>query len=449
MPYHRGHHNPQAWNFQENSMRLRPRFAAVALLALLSTAAPTALWGQFSLYTTPGSLLNEAPPTREALEEDMAEARWRVGRLRLEPSVAIEQLAYVDNVFSGSAQEPLSDVTATVSAGLRAYLAVGPKLTAAAFYLPSYVWWQDLEERRQTNQRFGAGLFGDLNRLRFELEASRWETQSFVSSEFEQLSQVNTDRAYGLAELRVARSLELFASYENRELRYPVEPIAGVNLPAFNLLDRDEEILRGGLRFRLGSRLSVALGVEESEVEFLDPASNRSISGTSPLLILRYEGPRFQLVAEAIQRDLEPLPGSTFAPFDDLTGSLRVTFELRERLALSVYGQSGLVYTLGSGSSQANQDRVGAGLDWQLGERTRLSLFAESGEDEFQSIGPGFPDRLDDYSALGLNLTIKFLRKLSLELGVANTDYDSNLPGLDRSTDRVTTRLVLGGGRWP
>lgn len=434
-------------------MRLPSRiFVSACLLGLLTTLA-LPLSAQFSLYTDPGSLLHTAPPTREALEEDMAAARWRLGRLRLEPSVAIEQLAYIDDVFSGSRSsaegETVSDVTASFSAGLRGYLALGPKVTAAAFYLPSYVWWQDLKDRRQVNQRFGAGIFADLNRLRFELEASRWETQSFVSSEFEQLSEVDTDRLKGLATFQLVRSLEAFVGFERSELRYPVEPIEGVQVPAFNLLDRDEEVLRGGLRLRLGSKVAVGLGVEDSQVEFINPTQDQSNSGTSPLLLLEYEGPRIQITAELIQRDLEPLPGSSFLPFDETTGQVRVLVELRERLALIAYGQRGLLYTLGAQGAQATQDRFGVGLNWQVGERTRLALFAETGQDDYAAGPTNAPQRLDDYAGLGFDLTIKIFRKLSLQLGVASTEYDSNLPGFDRSTDRVTTRLVLGGGRWP
>ena len=416
---------------------------------LLMVAAALPASAQVGQYAAPGSLLRTSPPTQEALEEDMAEARWRLGPWRVEPSIAVEQLTYVDNVFSGSEGEAISDVTAIVSAGVRAYLPFGPKVTLAAFYLPSYVWWQELENRREFNQRLGAGVFGDFNRLRFELEGSHLENQRLVSSQFDQITQVETDRVHALAELRLVRSLALFLEGSVQELRHPVESFEGVEVPAFNTLDRDEDLLRAGLQLRLGSRVRLGVGVEVTQVDFVNPVNDRSNSGTSPLLILEYEGPRFQLTLDAVRRNLEPEPGSLFIPFDETTGRLIVSIKPRERFIFSVYGYRDLSYTVGAAFAQAEADRIGAGINWELGERTRLILFAETGEDDYRSLGSATPDRLDDFTAAGLEVNVKVLRKLQLNLGIRTTDYDSNLPGFDRSTDQVLTSISLGVGRWP
>ena len=100
-------------------------------------------------------------------------------------------------------------------------------------------------------------------------------------------------------------------------------------------LDREERVLRGGLEARFRERLRVAVGVERSEVDFLEPGHDRSNSGTSPLLEWDYQSDRLKVSGGVAFRSLEPEGGSEFVPFDDATGQLQVTQTPRWRLSYS------------------------------------------------------------------------------------------------------------------
>src|SRR3954452_799419 len=66
-------------------------------------------------------------PEQEEIQHDMARARLRLGPLRLIPSIDITDAGYDNNVYATSTN-PVSDWTATVTAGFRFLLPVGSKM---------------------------------------------------------------------------------------------------------------------------------------------------------------------------------------------------------------------------------------------------------------------------------------------------------------------------------
>ncbi|MEA2561573.1 MAG: hypothetical protein QOH06_3077 [Acidobacteriota bacterium] len=439
-------------------MRTRSLTRSIMALALLA-AAPAA--AQFSQYTAPGGLLQRSTTRREQMEQALEKARWHWGPFRLAPWFAIRDAAYVSDAFSGSSGNPGGptspvkedpDFTITLGAGLQGYVPFGSKTFVTFDVLPQYVWWQEQEERRRLNGYYGAGLFAFLNRVNAEATARRAEEQGVLTPEFEQRIHSRQDRIAGVLELEITPAIFAFASAEAFELDTLTEDLGGdPRLPPFEQLDRQERVLRGGLEYRSADRLRLGVGVERSEVEFsLDDAGDigrdRSNSGTSPIVEAAYTGPRMQLDGGLAFRSLEPEPGSEFVPFDETTGRIRVSWTPRWRLSYTLYGTRGLDYSLDESYSHFTEDRFGFAISSRVGRASSVNLFAETGVHAYaisKLAGPAVLPREDDFTAYGTSIQFQLEERVRLSFGVARTELESDIPGVDRSLTVFQTSVDI------
>ena len=387
-------------------------------------------------YTSPGSLTQSAGiPDEKTFETHIDESAWKWGGLRVSPWVGLRDASLVSTSTSqqGSTDE---DFTATAGAGLRGYLPTG-KVVWTGHVLPEYVWWQDNENKRNLNGRYGLGLFGYFNRMSLELSLRQTTQQSFFSDEIQELTSTQTDISKLYVEVELARRLTIFGIAEQRG--YSNEEDEG---DVFSLLDRDEEVYGIGLRYRSTRGWYIALGYEDVAVDFDTTARNLSNSGTGPALDIGYTGARIGFRVAVAVRDFEADAGSDFGQFDEPTGSLEVLWGSSSRVGFLTYLRREQKYSVGATNSYTLNDRQGARLDYTL-PRGVLSLSAEIGEDEYTALS-GLPGRLDDVNAFGATFRVDVRDQVGISLQVLRTDYDSNIAGLDRDVTNFGIAVQLG-----
>ncbi|MEM7351578.1 MAG: hypothetical protein AAF657_12350 [Acidobacteriota bacterium] len=399
---------------------------------------------QFVQYNPPGTFEEKRESTEELLERSIKEARWRWGRFYAHPWIGIRNITYVDPVTGVDGVET-TDFTASVGAGVRAYMPVGSELTLAIHALPEYVWWRDLSERRRINGRYGVGLFGNLGRTGLELSATRNEDARIVSREVEEQANIQDDVATASLEVDIGHGFAAFASGTLRSVSFREE--ASQAATSFAALERDEQVLRAGIKVELPRGLTVGIGLEDAQVDFTQ-APDRSLSGTSPILLLDYDAERFYLEAELAARDLEPDSGSRSVPYDDITGSFKAAWRFPGGSELQFFGAQNLVYSLNDRTAYFEDVSVGLGFKTNLTSQLSLRLFAQDGTNDYVDFEPAPVPRSDDYQAYGLDLRLA-LGRFTLSLGASQTDYDSNLPQFDRETTTIRSGLTLGLGGSP
>jgi hypothetical protein len=416
------------------------------LLAVAAAVAAGALWGgsveaQFNQYIAPGELGLTRVSTRERIEAAVSESRWRLGPLRVDPWLTVHDVAWVDNVF-GTADDEVSDLTATAGAGLKGYLPLGPKTTLALHALPEYVYWQDLAELRQWRGRYGVGLFGYFNRLTVEAEGRLSESQGYLSAELGTRTGFEQETGALRLEVDVAGPLAVFAGASRTVFRYDADPLAPVGASA---LDRTERVLQGGLRYTLPRGLEIGLGVESSQADFDATAGDRSNSGTGPLLELALDGAKVDLALSAVYRSLEAEQGSSFTELKEVSGDARLAVTPGSRLTVALYGARNLVYSALDEGATFLDERLGASVDMPLGWRTAASAFVESASYQFRTAA-GDGDRRDDSLTAGARLRFEVRPAVDLVLGAERTTFDSQLPELDRTVTTLRTGLTVGVG---
>lgn len=420
-----------------------PRAMITRVVAVLCGLVAGPVSAQFSQYTQPGSLAQDTSQlSRETFQTALEEARWRLGPVRVQPWLGFRDAGWYRN--PDGLDDDATDFSATAGAGARFYLPVGPKVFVALHALPEYVWWQKASERRRLNGRYGLGVFGYFNRLTVSVEATRAEARSPLSFELPREVNHRQDRAELTAEVDLTRRLSLFGGVSEAEYAVLADGDDAGSLP-LRSLDRTERISRGGLRLALGGKWSVGAGVERSETEFPSSQFDRGSRGTSPLFEARFESHRVVATLDLVQRSLEAQEGAQFLDVDETTGGLRLEFP-SHRVVGALYARRALGLSLETNYAYYLGDVVGLAATVDFGERSELLLFAETGRNDFVTLGPGIAARRDDLRSFGAEWSLTLGRSLRLVIGAGNSQVDSNLPGADRDTTSVRAGFVLGGG---
>ena len=157
--------------------RIATLVVAVFLLAATQGRA------QFVQYNPPGDFRSQAESTEVVFEREMAGARWRLGRLYASPWFAIRDLTYIKSDSTSNPGSGEGDLSATLGAGLDAYLPLGSDFVLGGYVRPEYVWWRDNDARRRLNGANGVGLFGNLGRIGLVGSAGRSERSAIFSHE--------------------------------------------------------------------------------------------------------------------------------------------------------------------------------------------------------------------------------------------------------------------------
>ena len=390
-------------------------------------------------YTPPGELADRPVDRQETVREAADEARWRLGVVRVEPYLGLRDLGY-----ENSSDDRGSGFTATLGAGLTAFLRNGDRVLWEAHVLPEYIWWPDDSDRNRLGGRYGAGLYGDFNRLSVILAAGREETQGFRTPEYEQRVVTRNDHLEADVNLRLTGAFELFARARDEEIGFEVDDIDDPRARMLDTLDRSERGGRAGVRYRPRSWLSLAVGAERAETEFAQGSLDRSSSGTYPFFEAALEGNRIYALLDVALRDLEPEPGSQLPAYDEPAGRILVSLFPDGRLQPAVYGARTLLYSAVAGYPYYDEERGGISLTYRRSRRLSLRSFAEAGRLDYRPLDGTIADRRDDLLSLGAEVTFD-LRFVTLSVEAIRTEYDSNLDVFDREVTAIRTGVRLAG----
>ncbi|MGD2116537.1 MAG: hypothetical protein PVG07_15900 [Acidobacteriota bacterium] len=413
----------------------------------LAWLAAGSVQGQFAQYTQPGSGA-EAPAAvdEETLDQAIENARWNAGPLYVEPWVGLRRVTWNTNPFGRTEDREIEgDLTATVAAGLQAYLPTGPDVVWTVHAVPEYTWWADQDERRRLNGRYGVSGYGFFNRLTLEAGATRSDEQGIVSYEIPVEVSTRRDRGRGSVSLELGAAIALFAEGSVTRSRNEIDEEDRLLGAGLGRLDNTERRARAGIRYEPRDRWRFGVGVERTETELEQDARNLSNSGEAPLLEIVYTGARTTFTATAAFRSLDADEGSDFQSTETTTYSLRG--ELRgNRIQPALYANRSLGLALDENQSHFERDLAGLALGVPIGRRTRLQVFGELGRLDFEPIADGTPDREDDVTGYGIGFTMTLGPRFQLRLGGSRTELDSNLPGLDREVTTIDAGITFTSG---
>ncbi|HTQ78593.1 MAG TPA: hypothetical protein VMM92_01260 [Thermoanaerobaculia bacterium] len=417
------------------------------LTGLLCFCAWGTAWAQFDQYTSPGGPEGRPEDAKGRLAREVAEARYHLGLVHIAPEVGLKDVAYVKTLLATGSTAAPADLTATVDAGFKFYLPASSKVTWTAEALPEYVWWHKRTDSRRLNENFAVGFHAFWNKLTLEVAAARSEAQRILTPELPQLTNTRLDHADLNAELGLSRRFSLFAeaqAFEQTSLADRADPLSGL----FELLDRREQIARGGVRWRPFEGLAMGVGAERSQVDFTlrrTGEPDRSNYGTAPIFEGVYEHGRIFFQTDLAARSLRAAHGADFVAYDKVTGKATASYRTAAGPELFIYGHRELIYSTFIDYPYLDDERVGAALHLRLGHRTRGSVYIEGGTDGYTPLGAGVLPRKDDVTSYGGALQFELGHSASLRLEGVHSRYRSNLPGADRTFSSLGFTIALTG----
>jgi hypothetical protein len=419
-------------------MRFKVR-ACIGILFLFAASAKS----QFFQFTPPGGPDARPETVQERLEREIRLAPYHLGPVRIAPLVGLRDVAYVRDFFATG--EARSDVTATAGAGFRAYLRTGRKVTWIAQALPEYVWWQKRTEARHLNLSGGLETILLLNRLTIDAAVSRVEQQRIVTPDLPELVNTGTNLGRLDAELELSAALRPFVSARWARQELVEDRQDDPDVERIGLLDREERAVRAGLHWYPRKGWMIGLGAEHSRADFDRSTLDASNEGTSPVLEVVIDRPRFFVRGDLAARSLEATAGSRFVAYDGLTGNFSLNLVPRSRLETWLYANRELLYSLEESYPYMQDQRVGLSLGTGIGERVSFRVFAETGSNDYTAFSPAAPERTDDLTAYGSLLRFTLTETLGLTVQLTRLELDSNLPDNDRSYTSGGMTISLRG----
>ncbi len=418
--------------------RLTQMFGVVLVLSAGAAGA------QFNQYTSPGGPQDRPESREERLKREIEEARYHLGPVRIAPIFGIKDVAYVRDLFDNGNIPP--DVTATVVGGARAYLRTGPKMTWIATFQPEYVWWRRRSEARRLDMSYGIEGVGLFNRVFVGVSAQRSEEQRILTPEVPELASGRSDQAEATVEVKITGSVYAFLNGRaGREKNLVDDFISDPALRATARLDRTEEVVRSGVRWRPRDGWTIGLGAEHSQTDFARRIDDSSNSGTAPVFELSIDRDQIFIQVDAAARSLTARQGSRFVDFNGVTGNASVSYRPRRTFETWVYSSRNLVYSLSPDYPYLDDQRVGVALGLGGGGLFSTRFFVETGREQYTPFVPVGTDRTDDLRAYGGSLRFFLTQRLTCVAQVTRTRFLSNLPGNDRSYTAGGFTVTWGG----
>ena len=122
---------------------------------------------------------------------------------------------------------------------------------------------------------------------------------------------------------------------------------------------------------------------------------------------------------------------------------LRASFEIGRRTRFTVFSTRDIVYSALDAGGFFTGQRSGLALAWGDKGSLRTVIFGEVGEDAFESATDVNSGRIDQGESYGLQFEVPLRWGLILNLGVAETNIDSNFDLFDRSLTSIKSSISL------
>ena len=401
---------------------------------ILALAGSSSLQAQYNSPVGKGS--NDHIPSKEGLDKAYKQSRWSIGPFRAQPWIGVKNASLVTlQTQQGDELLETEDFTITVGAGLRGYMRTSPKLVLAVHALPEYVWWQDTQDKRSLNGRYGIGIFGFFNRLKLEISSRRSERQDLFSTEVQQLTSLRREVSRIGAEVEVARGIQVYARAQFQDIGSK-----GDDLELFDALNRSEDSVLIGAKAKSPRGFELDLGYKETEIDFENQARPLSSESSSILLDLGYRSKKLDGTLSFEQLQLDPQGASILESIEEQIGNVELTWKPNRSLEFVIFSRRDLTYSISSSSTHLISDRLGL-TTRLLGNRSSLELSYSDGQDDFEG---GGSQRIDDVTELRATLRLPIGDMLTVAIHGSSFDYDSNNNAFDREFSSYGMSLDLG-----
>lgn len=349
-------------------------------------------------------------------------ARWRLGSLRLNASLRLDNTGYDSDVYYGYSNEPTPDFTLTASVPLQALLPLGKKVVFELNETPEYMFYFETEKERAWNNVFGAKVHFALEKLYVQAGGELSNVRRRMSPELDVNVREISDRLNGTVLWQASRSTSFAAIYEFTRYDYSDNEFETIDLA--QTLNREESYLDFVTYIQPSTKIRLFLDGQYGTDKFTEPGA--SVRDTRSYGL--FGGIDF-VPREGEVGPVEPPQGSVslgYKRFDVLdaayadgsgfVGAVNVSVGLFKKTTARAFFSRDYNFSVYSDATFYLSTALGGGISRRLSRKTNLGYDVAFGRSAYPlDEATGLPISEDfEYSSHRFNLNVQLARHLGI-----------------------------------
>lgn len=393
---------------------LKDRFLKIAVLA-------AAVW----LAAPPGRLFGQGQTwAGESLAQMIEAAHWRLGFLRANAALELNNAGYDSDIYYGFLSEPSPDVTASAAAPVQLLLPLSKKFVLDISDTPEYDFFLNNPRERAWNNTLNGLIHIVLDRFYFQGGGSLSDVQERISPELELHVRLKTGSLKGVALWQATNRFSLALLYD--AAKYDYADVVYQDTSLAERLNRNESYLDLVSYVQASTKVRLSLDGQYSTYVFTeDPTGLRDAQGYAV-----YAGVEFIPVEDilGIARGIRGAASLGYQQIDirdpysidasGFIGQASLAARIMRRMTGQIFFSRGFQFSIYSGVSYYLATDIGAGLTRLLSKRANLTYnftYSQSSYPDFDE-GDGNSANVRPYRYLTHDLFLRL--RLARQLGV-------------------------------
>ena len=376
------------------------------------------------VFFTPASAFGQGNTWAGTSLAQMVEAaRWRLGILRINAALELNNAGYDSDIYYGYLEEPVHDYTFLAGTPVQLLLPVSKKIVLDLFDNPQYLFYLDTKNERAWNNTFRGQVHFALDRFYIQAGGGLSNIRHRLSPELNVNMREKKDSLNGTILWQASREMSVALLYEAAQYDYGDAEFGGTRLA--DILNRKENYFDFVTYLQPSSRVRFFLDGQYGAYRFTEEVSSvrdtRSYGFFGGLDFIPREGET---------RRVEGIRGSIslgYKRFDiidpllldgsGLVGAVNVSAGLLAKTTGRAFFSRDFQFSAYSNATYYTSTAYGGGITWLLSRRTSIAYdisFARSSYPD-DTMGGGLPQDINyRYTTHIFSLNLRLARNLGI-----------------------------------
>lgn len=355
----------------------------------------------------------------EKMKNFWLDARVKLGPLRVQPALLIQEAGYDSNVYFYQNTEPIGDWTLTAGPALDIYLPLGDRFLFSFYLSPRYVFFKEIKNERTWNFFGNGSVRFYILRFLFTLEAGKSDAKARWNTEIDIRPRLVRESQSAGVEFYPGRKMSLSAAASHQWMEYEETEYEG--FPIGWRLNRHDYFLTLAGRYRVSRRMEMFLEYEHgfhlfTREDLVSDKTGRAVyAGIDFDPLGRFEG-RLNI---GYRQLFDSASGETI--YEGMVGDTGISYRFLRFLTFRAQYQRDVLFSVWA--DYFLMERYGAGVSFYIFRKIRVDYSyglghhgypGEGGVDEgpvryrgydFDSHSLGFYFRLKERTGIGFVVT--------------------------------------------
>ncbi len=368
------------------------------------------------------------------LRRRMADAAWKPGPFRIQPSLVLSNAGVDSNLFY-SPSAPVKDYTLTAGPAATIYLPIHRRFVLSAYGSPQYVWYSKTTRERTWNYYLNGAAQLSLKNVFFSLEGVYSDARERWNTEIDIRPRRKEEGYGGSALVKLAWKTSFSLGYRTVKYDY-ASVVYGDNFDVRERLNRRESYANLSFYYQAASQRRLFLDFEYGKYQFefaTQAAIGDAQSGAA------YVGLEFSRLGRRVKGRIRvgykkyDVRATDGPDYQGIVGDSQLSVRLAKPFVLRASYVRDVRFSLWYNNPYFVESRPGAGVSLYLLRFLRFDYDYSLGRNRYPVVGGGGPDvkRFDDYSIHSAGIYFRIRKTVALGFIASWWVRNSNLDAED------------------